>query len=73
MLWKAATPVDLRIELMKRIAAGEKPADLRREYGISKKTVNKFRKRYKELGEAGLADQSRAPHVRPQKTPPELE
>jgi transposase InsO family protein len=73
MPWKAATPVDLRIELMKRIAAGEKPADLRREYGISKKTVNKFRKRYKELGEAGLADQSRAPHVRPQKTPPELE
>jgi len=73
MPWKAATPVDLRIELMKRIAAGEKPADLRREYGISKKTLNKFRHRYKALGEAGLADQSRAPHVRPQKTPAEVE
>lgn len=73
MPWKAASPVDLRIELMKRLAAGEKPADLRREYGISKKTVNKFRIRFKARGLAGLEDQSRAPHVIPHKTPAELE
>jgi putative transposase len=73
MPWKAATPVDLRIELMKRLAAGEKPVDLRREYGISKKTVNKFRKRFKDTGLLGLEDLSRAPHVIPHKTPVELE
>lgn len=71
--WKAASAMDLRLELMTRLAAGEKPADLRREYGISKKTLNKYRKRYRENGVQGLADQSRAPKSIPHKTGPKTE
>lgn len=72
MPWDIATPMDLRLELMKRLAAGERPSDLRREYGVTKKTINKYRRRFAQFGAAGLADQSRAPHVIPHRTPPEL-
>jgi transposase InsO family protein len=65
--------MDLRIELMRRLAEGEKPSDLRLEYGISKKTLNKFRRRFALKGVAGLADESRAPKVIPHKSSPELE
>lgn len=57
---------------MARLGRGERMTDLCREYGISRKTGNKFKARYERLGEAGLEDQSRAPHVIPHKTPPEL-
>lgn len=40
--------------------------------GISRKTGEKFKKRYRELGPVGLEDQPRAPKVIPHKTPPEL-
>lgn len=46
--------------------------DLCREYGISRKTGNKFKARFERLGAAGLEDQSRAPHVIPHRTPPEV-
>ena len=72
MPWEAQSPMDLRHELIQRLAAGEKAADLRRAYGISKKTLNKFRARYERLGLEGLRDQSRAPHVVPHETPPEV-
>jgi transposase InsO family protein len=64
--------MDLRIEFMNRLARKEKLSDLCREYGISRKTGDKFRKRFEELGVAGLQDQSRAPKVIPHKTSPEL-
>ena len=60
--------MDLRIEFMNRLARKEKLTDLCREYGISRKTGDKFRKRFEELGVAGLEDQSRAPKVIPHKT-----
>ncbi len=47
-------------------------SDLCREFGISRKTGNKFKARFDQLGLAGLEDQSRAPRVIPHKTPPEL-
>jgi hypothetical protein len=46
--------------------------DLCREYGISRKTGDKFKQRYARLGVAGLGDRSRAPKVIPHRTPPEL-
>jgi transposase InsO family protein len=64
--------MDLRTEFMNRVMKGERVADLCREYGISRKTGDKLKNRYKELGEAGLLDQSRAPKVIPHRTPPEL-
>jgi hypothetical protein len=35
---------------------GEKVAQLCREYGVSRKTGDKFKQRFKRLGEAGLLD-----------------
>lgn len=72
MPWKSKTPMDLRIEFMNRVMKGETVAQLCREYGISRKTGDKFKQRFKRLGEAGLLDQSRAPKVIPHRTPPEL-
>jgi len=64
--------VDLRIEFMKRVMKGETVAELCREFGISRKTGDKFKQRFKRLGEAGLLDQSRAPKVIPHRTAPEV-
>ena len=58
--------------MMRRLAAGERLTDLCREFGISRKTGSKFKARFDRLGVAGLEDVSRAPHVIPHKTPPEL-
>src|SRR5262245_24355260 len=64
--------MDLRIEFMNRVMRRERVSDLCREYGISRKTGDKFKQRYKRLGLAGLEDASRAPKVIPHRTPPEL-
>jgi hypothetical protein len=64
--------MDLRAEFMERVMRGERLTDLCREYGISRKTGDKFKQRFKRLGEAGLADLSRAPKVIPHRTPREL-
>ncbi|MEJ7603143.1 MAG: integrase core domain-containing protein [Kofleriaceae bacterium] len=58
--------------MMKRLANGERLTDLCREYGISRKTGNKVKKRFDELGITGLADKSRAPKVIPHKSSREL-
>lgn len=72
MPWKVKSPVDLRKEMMDRLRGGEQMSALCRAYGISRKTGNKFKARFERLGAAGLEDRSRAPHVIPHKTPPEL-
>lgn len=72
MPWKSKDPVDLRIEFMNRVMKGETVAELCREFGISRKTGDKFKQRFKRLGEAGLVDLSRAPKVIPHRTPPEV-
>lgn len=72
MPWKASTPVDLRTEFIMRLGRGERLTDLCREYGIARKTGEKFKRRFREHGLAGLQDRSRAPGVIPHKTPPEL-
>lgn len=64
--------MDLRTEFMNRVMRGERVTDLCREYGISRKTGDKFKQRFLRLGAAGLGDQSRAPKVIPHRTPPEL-
>ena len=60
------------MEFIERLGRGERVTDLCREYGIARKTGEKFKKRFREHGLAGLQDQSRAPVVIPHKTPPEL-
>jgi transposase InsO family protein len=70
--WKSKCPVDLRSEFMNRVMKGETVAELCREFGISRKTGDKFKQRFKRLGEAGLLDLSRAPKVIPHRTSPEV-
>ena len=57
------------MELMARLRQGERLAELCREYGISRKTGNKFKNRFEEVGISGLEDQSRQPKMTPHKTP----
>jgi transposase InsO family protein len=64
--------MDLRMEFMARLNKGERMTDLCVEYGISRKTGHKLKRRYAELGVAGLADQSRVPKHIPHRTPPEI-
>ena len=47
--------------------------ELCRRYGISRKTGYKWLDRHAREGESGLADRSRAPRRRPQKTPEPVE
>jgi transposase InsO family protein len=72
MPWKASTPVDLRMEMFERLRRGEHLTDLCREYGVSRKTGEKFKKRLRTEGLVGLQDKSRAPIVIPHKTPAAL-
>lgn len=72
MPWKVKSPMDLRMEMMRRLAAGERMTDLCCDYGISRKTGNKFKQRFEQHGLRGLADKSRAPRVIPHRTPPEV-
>jgi transposase InsO family protein len=64
--------MDLRVEFLNRLAQGERLVDLCRDYGISRKTAQKFKARFAARGKEGLTDLSRAPLVIPHKTPPEM-
>jgi transposase InsO family protein len=70
--WKGKSPMDLRVEFMARLNRGERMTDLCVEYGVSRKTGHKLKRRYEEFGVAGLEDQSRAPKHIPHRTPPEI-
>src|SRR5689334_15118550 len=58
--------------MMNRSMRGERMSDLCREYGISRKTGDKFKERFLRLGAAGLQDQPRVAKVIPHRTSPEL-
>jgi transposase InsO family protein len=60
------------MEFIARLKKGERVTELCAEYGISRKTGHKFKKRFEETGAAGLFDRSRAPRRIPHKTPPEV-
>lgn len=67
--WKSSSPMDLRKQLIQRLCDGESMPELCREYGISRKTGNKFKARFMRQGELGLKDGSHAPLSIPHKTP----
>jgi len=61
-----------KIEFVERAAAGEKVAELCREYGISRQTGHKWIKRYEQRGYEGLEERSRRPKSAPLATAEEL-
>lgn len=69
MPWNVSDVMNERMRFMVRLEQGESMAAVCREWGIARKTGYKFLARFRAEGAAGLADQSRAPTVRPAKTP----
>lgn len=61
MPWKASRPVDMKVEFVKRLMAGERMTELCREYGINRQTGYEVVARFKRYGSEGLEPQSRAP------------
>lgn len=68
--WKECDIVSERREFVELAdVPGSNKSELCRRFGVSRKTGNKWYKRWKEEGEAGLQDRSRKPHSSPNKTP----
>jgi len=65
MPWKVKDVVEQRGELLEQYDKGEQITELSRRYGVSRQTIYKWIARYEEEGEAGLADQGRAPQHHP--------
>ena len=66
------TPVT-RLELVREVSAGWTQAEVARRFRVSRHTVAKWVRRYREGGTAGLEGRSSAPHRHPRRTPPALE
>ena len=73
MPWKETNAVSERLRFVMRLQDGERMSDLCREFGISRKTGHKLRKRFELTGAGGLTDLPRAPLHIPHKTPAEVE
>jgi transposase InsO family protein len=66
MPWKELNAMDLRYEFSIRALHEQTPfTELCREYGISRKTGYKWKRRFLAEGRSGLADLSRKPHSSP--------
>ncbi len=74
MPWKERTAVDERKSFVAACARGEASfSALCRQFGISRPTGYKWLERYRDQGEPGLQDLSRAPDHQPRATPTPLE
>jgi putative transposase len=73
MPWKESSVMDERIKFIGCLLAGEKMAQVCREFGISRVTGHKIWNRYKGDGARGIYDRSRAPHKHPNQLPFEIE
>lgn len=73
MPWPRRSVVSIREELILKVLAKEDTVvDLAEEYGVARKTIYKWLKRYETRGLTGLVDESRRPHTSPMKTSAEL-
>lgn len=75
MSWKVVTAVDERKRFIEAVEHPESPgfATLCREFEISRKTGYKWLTRYRQQGDAGLLDLSRARHSQPYAVCDEIE
>jgi transposase InsO family protein len=69
----ARTTVYARQLIVERHLAGWPAARIAEQLGISRATVHKWIRRYREHGWAGLQDRSSRPHTSPTRTPPQVE
>ena len=73
MPWQECSKVDERLRFVARLLAGEKMAELCREFDISRKTGYKIFNRYKDCGLEGLTDRSRRPYRQANRLPFQIE
>lgn len=74
MPWHETDPVKERMRFVVAVDRGDlSMAEACRQHGISRKTGYKILTRYPRDGPESLRDQSRAPHSRPNQTPPETD
>lgn len=66
-------PVEDRKRMIQRWEEGATPTELSREFGVSRPTVYEGIEKWLEYGQAGLMDQSRAPHSNSRQTPAEVQ
>ncbi|MEE8336574.1 MAG: leucine zipper domain-containing protein, partial [Dehalococcoidia bacterium] len=66
------TPIT-RLEPVHEVQAGWPQAEVARQFRVSRPTVQRWIRRYRRHGEAGMEDRSSAPHHHPRRSPPELE
>ena len=64
---------DQRVEFVVRASRGESMSSLCREYEISRPTGYLWLQRFRAQGVAGIQEQSRRPHLSPQRTKAEIE
>jgi transposase InsO family protein len=69
----ARTNVFGRRLIVERVAAGWPAAQVAEQLGVSRATVYKWLRRYREAGPAGLADRSSRPRRMPARTPARVE
>lgn len=66
MAWRLAKVEETRREFIEQAIQNDKSiTELCNDYQISRKTAYKWLERYRQLGEEGLKDRSRAPHSQP--------
>jgi transposase InsO family protein len=72
-MWKETCPMDQKIHLVNDWLKKElSVTELSNIYGVSRKTIYKWIRRYSEQGPAALEEQSRMPLTNPRATPPEI-
>jgi transposase InsO family protein len=69
----ARTTVYARRLIVERFLAGWPAARVAEQLGVSRATVHKWVRRYREEGWIGLADRSSRPHTSPTRTPSQVE
>ncbi|MEO0097436.1 MAG: helix-turn-helix domain-containing protein [candidate division WOR-3 bacterium] len=63
----------LRVKMIEAYNQVKTIRQISREYGVSRNTLRKWIKRYKEKGEEGLKELSRKPYNSPKRTPKEIQ
>lgn len=67
----ARTTLYARKLIVARVVAGHRPGEVAKQLGVSRQTVYKWVRRWRDEGEAGLLDRSSRPHRSPRRTSPE--
>jgi len=72
MAWKETSPVEQKRHLIQLVKKGVLTMkDAAAQFGVSRKTGQKWLARFEQSGREGLAERSRRPHSSPQAFPPE--